>query len=194
MHVVDKSRAWLHNLELMNHLEFDFKVIVCVRELGQVWSSIERQHQKTQLVDFVDRLADMNTAARAESLFSKEKIIGSQLASLFNLQNLNKDLLNRIMVVRYEDLVLNPVHTLESVFDFLGVERHNKVNFNDLKPTLSSESDSHYHNKYLHKQHPRLTRSYVDEKSPVPPMIQQWIEDRHKWFYDAYYPKDVKNG
>ena len=56
--VVDKNRAWLHAVELLLQLEPDARLIVCLRELGQIYGSIEAQHQRTILVDFIDHLAD----------------------------------------------------------------------------------------------------------------------------------------
>lgn len=34
--VVDKNRAWLHAIELLLHIEPEAKLMVCLRELGQV--------------------------------------------------------------------------------------------------------------------------------------------------------------
>lgn len=45
--VVDKNRAWLHCLEMLLAIAPEAKLIVCIRELGQIYGSIEAQHQKT---------------------------------------------------------------------------------------------------------------------------------------------------
>ncbi len=50
--VVDKNRAWLHAVELLLHLEPEAKLIVCLRELGQIYGSIEAQHQRTILMNY----------------------------------------------------------------------------------------------------------------------------------------------
>ena len=42
--VVDKDRAWRHAIELLLHIEPDARLIVCLRELGQIYGSIEAQH------------------------------------------------------------------------------------------------------------------------------------------------------
>ena len=60
--VVDKNRAWLHAIELLLHIEPEARLIVCLRELGQIYGSIEAQHQRTILVDFIDHLSE-NPAA-----------------------------------------------------------------------------------------------------------------------------------
>ncbi|MGC1524218.1 MAG: sulfotransferase, partial [Steroidobacteraceae bacterium] len=79
--VVDKNRAWLHAVELLLQIEPQAKLIVCVRELGQIYGSIEAQHQRTILVDFIDHLADFDRAGRADALFAKDQAIGAPLIS-----------------------------------------------------------------------------------------------------------------
>ena len=48
-----------------------------MRELGQIYGSIEAQHQKTLLLDFNDQLADYDRFARADALFAKDKAISA---------------------------------------------------------------------------------------------------------------------
>ena len=45
--VVEKNRAWLHCIELLLTLAPEAKLIVTLRELGQINGSIGAQHQKT---------------------------------------------------------------------------------------------------------------------------------------------------
>src|ERR1700689_4642969 len=80
--VGDKNRAWLHAIELLLRLEPDARLIVCLRELGQIYGSIEARHQRTILVDFIDHLADYDRFGRADMLFAKDKAIGSPLVLL----------------------------------------------------------------------------------------------------------------
>jgi sulfotransferase len=88
--VVDKNRVWLHAVEFRLHIEPNAKLVVCLRELGQIYGSIEAQHQGTILMDFVDHLADFERFGRADMLFAKDKIIGSPLVSLYAVQDLQR--------------------------------------------------------------------------------------------------------
>jgi len=49
-----------------------------------------------------------------------------------------------------------------------------------------TESDSHYHMKYLHRQSGRIIKPARHE---IPPRIQAQIETAYAWFYQMYYPK-----
>jgi sulfotransferase len=106
--VVDKNRAWLHAIELLLHIEPEAKLIVCLRDLGQIYGSIEAQHQRTILVDFIDHLADYDRFGRADMLFAKDKAIGAPLISLHAVPDLPKAVQERLYFLRFEDLVTQP--------------------------------------------------------------------------------------
>jgi sulfotransferase len=182
--VVDKNRAWLHAVELLLHLEPDAKLIVCLRELGQIYGSIEAQHQRTILLDFIDRLADYDRLGRADMLFAKDKAIGAPLIGLHAVLDLPKAVQDRLYFVRFEDLVAQPAACLSHLFAWLGVAPL-QINPEQIAPGIQ-ESDSHYHMKYLHKHARRIT---PPRRHEIPQRIQTQIESVWAWFYQLYYPK-----
>jgi sulfotransferase len=119
--VVDKNRAWLHGIEMLMQLPPEAKLLVCIRDLGQIYGSIEKQHQKTILVDFVDHLADYDRLGRADMLFAKENVIGAPLVSLNAVQDLPEAVKQRLFFVRFEDLVSAPVASMSRVYEWLGL-------------------------------------------------------------------------
>jgi sulfotransferase len=181
--VVDKNRAWLHAVELLLHLEPNAKLIVCIRELGQIYGSIESQHQRTILVDFIDRLADFDRFGRADMLFAKDKAIGSPLISLQAVLDLPKAVQERLYFIRFEDLMAQPAACMSHLYAWLGLP---SFSIDPERLTVGiRESDSHYHMKYLHKQ---STRIVAPGRHTIPPRIQKQIETACAWFYQLYYP------
>lgn len=181
--VADKNRAWLHCIEFLLQLEPTAKVLVSVRELGQIYGSIEAQHQKTILLDFVDHLADFDRFGRADQLFAKEKSIGAPLSSILAVQDLPQAIRDRLYFVKFEDLVAQPQQTMSQVYSWLGVQPHALDTANlSLRP---HESDSHYRYKYRHRQHASITPPQVHE---VPPRIQALVRKAFGWYYDWLYP------
>ena len=182
--VVDKNRAWLHAIELLLHIEPEAKLIVCIRELGQVYGSIETQHQKTILVDFIDHLADFDRMGRADMLFAKDKIIGAPLISLHAVPDLPKHVQERLYFVRFEDLMTQPAACMSHIYQWLGVS---PLEINPAKlETGIQESDSHYHMKYIHKQSKQIS---TPKRHDIPPRIQAQIETAYAWYYQTYYPQ-----
>lgn len=181
--VVDKNRAWLHCIEMLLHIEPEARLIITVRELGQVYGSIESQHQKTILVDFIDHLADFDRFGRADQLFAKEKSIGAPLSSIMAVQDLPQTVREHIYFVKFEDLITAPGQTMSKIYAWL------KISPFSIDPgrlhVRPHESDSHYRHKYLHKQHASITPPRYHE---IPPRIQSQIRKACGWFYDLYYP------
>jgi sulfotransferase len=182
--VVDKNRAWLHCVEFLLQIDPAAKFIVCLRELGQIYGSIEAQHQRTILLDFIDHLADFDRFGRADMLFAKDKAIGAPLISLHAVPDLPKAVQEHLYFMRFEDLVERPVACLSNLYAWLGVSAF-EIDPEKLGLMGPPESDSHYRMKYPHNQSQRILTL---NKHHVPPRIQARIEDAYSWFYQTYYP------
>ncbi len=182
--VVDKNRAWLHAIELLLRIEPDARLVVCLRELGQIYGSIEAQHQRTILVDFIDQLADFDRFGRADMLFAKDKAIGAPLISLHAVPDLPRSVQERLYFVRYEDLLEQPAACMSHVYAWLGLSPL-VIDTERLQVGIQ-ESDSHYHMKYTHKQSHRIARPSRHE---IPSRIQAHIEKACSWYYQLYYPQ-----
>lgn len=180
--VIDKNRAWLHAVELLLHIEPEAKLIVCLRELGQIYGSIEAQHQRTILVDFIDHLADYDRFGRADMLFAKDRVIGAPLIALQAVLDLPDAVKQRLYFVRFEDLVAQPVKCMSHLYAWLGLAPF-EIDPEQLTAG-KQESDSHYRMKYPHRQ---STRIATPTPHAVPPRIQKQIETVWAWFYRLYY-------
>lgn len=182
--VVDKNRAWLHCIEMLLHLDPEAKLIVSIRELGQIYGSVEAQHQRTILLDFIDHLADFDRFGRADQLFAKDKAIGAPLISIQAVQDLPQTVKDRLYFVKFEDLVAKPVETMSHLYRWLGLPPH-KIDPKKLT-VRPHESDSHYRYKYLHRQHGKIA---PPTPHAIPPRIQAQIERACGWYYDWFYPQ-----
>ena len=185
--VVDKNRAWLHCIEFLLHIEPDAKLIISIRELGQIYGSIEAQHQKTILLDFIDHLADYDRFGRADQLFAKDKAIGAPLSSIQAVQDLPQAVKDRLYFVKFEDLIAKPVETMAAVYTWIGVSPH-KIEPNKLS-VRQHESDSHYRHKYLHRQQARIA---APKNHDIPSRIQNLIQQACGWYYEWFYPESTK--
>ena len=181
--VADKNRAWLHVVEMLLHIEPQARLVVCLRDLGQIYGSIESQHQRTILLDFIDHLADFDRFGRADALFAKDKAIGAPLIALHSVPDLPKQVQERLYFVRFEDLMAQPVACMSHLYQWLGVTPLT-INPEQLQVGVA-ESDSHYRMKYLHQRNHRIM---APKRHDVPPRIQHMIETACAWYYQLYYP------
>lgn len=181
--VVDKNRGWLQQLDLVNHLAPGFKMLVCVRELGQVYGSVEAQHQKTLLLDFPDHLANLSRHDRAESLFGEKGVIGAPLRAIEALQDTDRALQQRLFYVVFEHLMTEPDAVLRGIFEWLELPPA-PLDWQNLT-VGPHESDSYYRYKYRHKTHPALR---PPERHRIPARIEARLRQQFEWYYRTFYP------
>ncbi len=181
--VVDKNRGWLRMIETVHLLDPGFKMLVCIRDLRQIYGSIEAQHQKTLLIDFPDHMAPHAAYERADALFAKEGVIGGPLRSIeYLLQDAPQALRERVSFVAFEALMNDPQETMRLLYQWLELPaapfdpQHLKV-----RP---HESDSYYRWKYRHNTHAGI-------RPPAPHAISARIEQEilknFAWFFERFY-------
>lgn len=180
--VVDKNRGWLRQIEMVNLVDPDFRMIVCIRDLRQVYGSIEAQHQKTLLLDFPDHMAPHSAYARADTLFAAEGVIGAPLKAIENMQDVAKELRERVAYVAFEALVNDPQVTMKALYQWLELP---PAEFDPQNLTvLPHESDSYYHYKYRHQTYPAIR---PPKQHIIAPRIEEQILKNFGWFFEQFY-------
>ncbi len=181
--LVDKNRGWLNQYDLVQNLKADTRMLVCVRNLEQIWGSIENRHQKSLLLDFPDQLAGLSVYDRADRLFGPSGVVGEPLKAIEALQDFHPDTQKQIYFVMFEDLVSDPTRVMADIFAWLGLSAHS-INMQQLT-TRAHESDSYYKFKYLHKTHESIN---APSTHSVPTRIKKSIREGYSWFYRNFYP------
>jgi sulfotransferase len=184
-YVVDKNRAWLNTIEILNLIDPNFKMIVCLRDLVEVYGSIEAQHRKTLLLNFPDHMTPHSIYARADLLFKNDGLIGRVLKSIENLQDITHTHLNhKICYVAFESLVEKPLATMQTIYQWLSLP---DISFDPQHLQVKQhESDSYYRFKYLHSTFSRIKPSAPHK---VPPRIKAEILKNFDWYYQHFYPE-----
>lgn len=181
--VVDKNRGWLAQIETVQAFDPNFRMLVCVRELGQILGSIEAQHERTRLLDFPDHLAHLSRYARADKLLAADGVVGAPLKAIESLQDVPESLQQRIYYVVFEHLIAEPVAVMQDIHRWLDLPPK-PFDPGDL-PVRPGESDSHYRYKYPHRTYPRIQPPAAH---PVPPRIARELQQHFRDYYQTFYP------
>ncbi|MBE9042414.1 sulfotransferase [Oscillatoriales cyanobacterium LEGE 11467] len=181
--VVDKHRGWLNQIELALELDPNVRMLVCVRELGQIFSSIEAQHRKTVWLDFPDDLANLSPCARAEALFAPKGVVGGPLRAIQSVQDRSPDEQSRLFFVVFEHLTTEPIVVMKDLYEWLGVAPH-KLDPQNLT-VRPHEADSYYRFKYRHATYDKIT---PPQGHPISSRIDGELKDSYSWFYELFYP------
>ena len=183
-HVVDKNRGWLRMAEMLNDLHEDWKILVCIRDLTQIYGSIEAQHAKTRYLNFADGTDAHGAMARADRLFDNGGVVGGPLGFIRDIQDIRDSAIHdRIQYVPFEYLTSNPKAATKELFDWLGLKKA-KVDPKNLS-TRPHESDSYYRFKYRHE-----TRKAISppKRHVIPPRVEDGLRKNFKWYFDQFYP------
>lgn len=189
--VIEKNRGWLNGVEWLRELDPDFKIIVTLRDLRDVYTSVEKQHRKTLFLDFPDHMEHNFVDVRANHLFGDGGIVGSVLKGIQNVGDI-PNISQHFYYWRYEDFLEDPVQITNHLFDFIGVESHD-IDFGNIVQS-THESDSYYRMKYRHKINPNLSKPADHTEALVSPRILKEIESRFMWYFQQFYPEGTPFG
>jgi len=184
--VVDKNRGWTFCLEWLRDLYPDFKIIVTLRDLRNVFASEEKMHRKTLMLEFADNMEHNLADTRAGALHDDNGIIGSCLKAIYNIGDI-PDIIDHLFLWRYEDLLDDPQGTMDKAFEFVGVEPY-KIDFDNIVQS-TTETDSYYNMKFPHVIKSKLTKPIGFEEAKISPRILNQIVNKFQWYYQIYYPE-----
>lgn len=180
---VDKNRAWLGLLDVLIDFNPEFRVIVCIRELSQIYGSLEAQHQKTRLMDSEDGFAGLTPLARAAHFFNEGGAVGRGIMAIqAAMEDYPQVVRDRILYVRFEDLVNRTPAVFAEILGFIGCEPL-EIDLQHLS-SRPQESDSHYRWKYRHNTHSCIL---PPQTHTVPDRITQYLQNLYPWWYERFY-------
>jgi sulfotransferase len=144
--IFDKGRLW-GNQPLALHQVFpDAHMFICVRDLRDIFASVERQHAKNPMLDNAQNAGELTSLNRAKRMFSPEGLIG---APIVGVEDLGRRQLEFVHFIQYETLVQSPKLVLDQIYATLGEDAF-AHDFKDVKNT-ATDADSLYLNKFPHE-------------------------------------------
>ena len=182
-YIVDKSRGWGVYYDFLSFYQENPKVICMVRDLRDVFSSMEKQHRKSQKVSGgIINDADMKgtTTAKRVDIWANSQPVG------LALDRLQQVLLEKhpVLFVRYEDLTANPQAELARIYKYLGVAEYNHT-FTDVKQ-ITQEDDSVYGAFGDHTIRGDVSAKPSDYDDVLGKNTSDNIKRAYPWFYETF--------
>jgi len=144
--VFDKSRGWSNNILMLQKLYSESKAIVMIRDLRNVFASVEKQHRKFPLLDDAVDMKSKTIYTRADQMFSPDGLIGAPIVGI-------EDILRRkhknVLFMKFEELVSAPKLQIQNLYRFLEQELF-EHDFNNIENT-ATDPDGFYLWKYPHE-------------------------------------------
>lgn len=186
--VFDKSRFWVHNINLLRNINPHAKVIVTVRDLRNIFASVEKQYRHRAIFDPSTNPQAKQIAVRADDMFSDKGLIGGPLAGIKDMLDRN---LPNVFWMKYEDLADRPEEIMRMMYDYFGIPYFNGHDYEDVKNT-SEDVDGNYLLMYPHEGNGKVELTPLDEyKHYMSPFIHEQIYDRYQWYNETFgYPRE----
>lgn len=154
--IFDKSRGWASNTMALRSIYPKSKVIILVRDLRDIFSSVEKHHQKEPLLDQGMDNINKTIWKRADGMFSPEGMIGGPIEGVMDVIRRKLDTLT----VKYEQLVERPKSVMTEVYEYLEEDPF-EHDFDKVE-NQAEDLDALHLNKYPHEGTGKVTPSKPD--------------------------------
>lgn len=184
-YVMDKSRGWGVHYDFLNFFYPNPKIVVMVRDLRDIFCSMEKnfrknQHLNSPLVNHADMTG--TTTPKRVDIWAQSQPVGLAVERLAEIvrQNLDKNML----FVRFEDLCLYPETEMTRIYQFLDVP-YFEHDFDNIEQ-ITVEDDEVYGIFGDHKIKTKLELPPSSAKKVLGIDVTDWIFNNYKWFFDRF--------
>lgn len=186
-YVVDKSRGWGVHYDFLNFFYPNPKIIVLVRDLRDVFCSMEKnfrknQHKSSAMVNHSEMKG--TTTPKRIDIWAQSQPVGMAIERLSEIfrQGLDKHML----FVKFEDLCLYPETEMIRIYEYLGVEPY-QHDFDNIEQ-ITVEDDEVYGIYGDHKIKNTLELPPSQAKKILGTDVCDWIYNNpsYKWFFDRF--------
>jgi sulfotransferase len=176
--VFDTNRGWTARLALINKLFPEARVICCVRDVPWVIDSVERMVRRNpaHVSRIFNNKVSQNMYGRVESLMDSEQgLIGLAWSSL--REAWFGEHAEKLIVVRYESLIREPIKVMARLYELLGESPHTH-DFENVT-YAEDEYDLYLGMPDLHTVMRRV--EFVERSTVLPPDIFMKYTDTNFW-------------
>jgi len=156
--VFDKSRGWSLNSLLLKKLYPESKIICVVRDLRNVYASIEKQHKKNPILDVETIPIEKTLMKKVYTAFEPKGLVGAPIVGIL-------DMIRRktqgVIFIKYENLSSKPEEIMKKLYEELE-EEYFKHDFDNVKNT-AIDPDGFYLYKYPHKGEGKIISGNTEE-------------------------------
>jgi len=179
-YVVDKSREWAVNHNLLSSIYPNPKIICMVRDLTDIVASMEKNYQK-----HIDKWEEnTETIGKRVSLWMQpqRKPVGNTLVNLREVFVKGYD--KKILFVRFEDLCYDPEKEMRRVHDYLEIPYY-QYDYDNIKQ-VTFENDR-VHGKYGdHTIKNKIIYVPSTAEQQLGTKICNILRKNHSWYFDYF--------
>lgn len=184
-YVIDKSRGWGVHYDLLNSFYPEPKIICMVRDLRDIFASMEKNFRKNSHRDsgIVNHSTLQGTTTEKRiDIWAQGQPVGLAIERLYQIvrQGIN----SKILFVKFEDLTKDPETQINRVYDFLEVPRF-KHDFSNIQQ-ITVEDDDVYGIYGDHRIRQKVEPLPSQANEILGTAACNWIKSNYAWFYQEF--------
>jgi sulfotransferase len=183
-HIVDKNRGWLHYYEWVSQWQPEPKMVCMVRDLRGILDSFERVFRANRHrpigPDDPAKIQNMTVEQRVHYWLNTQPV-GLALQRLKDCYERKID--DKILFLRFEDLLEKPQDTLDVWYEFVGVPTHQHT-FDTITKTVQ-ENDRLFGPYGSHAIKPTLEPLH-DWSETYERKVCELIYESVPWYFEAF--------
>lgn len=190
-YVVDKSRGWGVHYGFLQQIVDKPKVVCMVRDLRDIYASMEKNFRKNQHKDFGivnhSDLKGTSTPKRID-IWANSQPVGMAIERLQEIfrQGIN----GNMMFIKYEDLCLYPDLVMRKIYDYFEIP-YFEHDFENIEQ-ITKEDDEVYGIFGDHKIKKTLELLPSDSQKILGSDVCDWIYNNYGWYNEIFkYPKNI---
>ena len=187
---IDKCRSWGHQLDFLFNIYPKIKIVLIIRDLRGIASSIEKIQKNTVMEyksDFLfgDQPYDFN---KEDLYINKIKnvfetcMLRKNLICIKEILDVRREYFDSIKIIRYEDLILETNCTINSIYDHLDIPKFSH--------DLDNIKQHPYHDSFYLPYGRHKVKTSMEKFDPykflVPPKIQDFLIENYSWYYEEF--------
>ena len=184
--VIDKNRGWAHYYEWVEQWNPNPKMICMVRDLRSVLASMERIYRQNrhnpQGIDDPVKIANMTVEQRLNYWLNTQPV---GLALQRTMDIFQRGLGEKVLFVRFEDLLNDPQSTMDRIYGFIEEEPF-KHDFDNITKQVE-EDDSHFGIFGRHSVKPKIEPASAAPWSDILTQeLAEAVRKGNQWFFNTF--------
>jgi sulfotransferase len=184
--IVDKSRDWAINYNLLNMLNENPKIVCMVRDVRSIYSSMEKNFRKNphreNYVQNVEQLIG-TTLDKRINIWADGLPVGVSMDRLKDC--IQQGIASKMLFIRYEDLMQNPEIEMKRLYEYFELPYYQSHDFENITQ-LTQENDLIHGIYGNHELRQKFEMKPDDYNEILGYELSQSIKNTYKWFYDYF--------
>lgn len=185
-YVIDKCRGWSVTYDFVNHFYPNPKIIIMVRDLRAIVSSLEKKfRQNQQLENGIQNWNEMKGTTvdkRVDLYLNEAPPLNAPIDVIYDV--ILRKIAQKCLFIKFEDFTVDPESQMKRIYDYVEIPYY-KHDFNNVQQ-FTYENDVFYRPFGEHFVRGKIEPVPDDYLSVLGKHNCDYITQKYAWYYKAF--------